>query len=85
MSRMRSLAVCLALLASSCAASSPSPSASAVPRATSPPIPADWAQLRARVAGRLIDVHLVLEPCVADAKGAACAAVLREINKTRVQ
>ena len=44
------------------------------------PSAADWADLKANVGGRLIEVTSPLAPCKADASGSACANVLQDMN-----
>jgi len=44
------------------------------------PTDADWAGLRTQVGGRLLQPTPLLEACRADAKGSACAEVVRELR-----
>ena len=41
---------------------------------------AQWAELRARVGGNLLEPHALFAPCVADAAGAACAEVRQNLR-----
>jgi FAD/FMN-containing dehydrogenase len=76
-----SIVACASACASGCAsASAPAAASASASASVRPATPADWDQLRARVGGRLIEVHSVVEPCQASFDNPACAAVAREIN-----
>ena len=44
------------------------------------PKPGEWDELRAAVGGNLLEPHALFAPCVADAGGAACADVVRNLR-----